>query len=345
MKKLSITTRLLTLSIIAVSLLSCGGNKGKQVTTVTVKPKTTVIKGDLGDYYQVVDKNYQVKLLNVELKDTIYQIVVEIMRNDKKFPFSTDKVQRVGISGDVDYNFGFGIELYGDGDPVIRNASEHGNLGDNDDDITGLIHLKSGETGFIHYGITANIAGLKTFQVTSLLLKSNNPSISNEIPSEGTAVVVVSKAYYYKDPDTATKRKAFNIEGDKVKYNKLQEDFVYASYDNGKGGVTEGWMKKSDLKFPQTHGTTDALSSTATTSVDCDEFLRDYEAFVDSYIKLLKKYKANPTDPTILNEYTDAAQKALDMQNKAANCSDPKYASKLLELNNKLSQAALELTK
>ena len=78
-----------------------------------------------------------------------------------------------------------------------------------------------------------------------------------------------------------------------------------------------------------------------TSSADCDKFMKDYEAFVTSYIKLIKKYKANPADATILNEYTEAVEKAGEMENNISPCSDTKYAAKLLELQNKLAKAAL----
>lgn len=81
-------------------------------------------------------------------------------------------------------------------------------------------------------------------------------------------------------------------------------------------------------------------NASANNSHDCGIFIKDYEAFVNSYIKVLKKYKANPNDATILSEYTDALQKASEMQTNAAACTDLKYASKLLDLNNKLAQAA-----
>lgn len=82
-------------------------------------------------------------------------------------------------------------------------------------------------------------------------------------------------------------------------------------------------------------------NSSSSSSVDCDKFIKDYSDFVDSYVKLLKKYKANPTDASILSEYTEAAQKAAEMQTDASSCSDPKYAAKLMDLANKIAKAAM----
>jgi hypothetical protein len=77
----------------------------------------------------------------------------------------------------------------------------------------------------------------------------------------------------------------------------------------------------------------------STSSSDCDQFIKDYEKFADSYIKILKKYKNNPSDMSILKEYTDCMQEAKDMQTKAQDCNDPKYATKLKNIATKIAEA------
>ena len=84
-----------------------------------------------------------------------------------------------------------------------------------------------------------------------------------------------------------------------------------------------------------------SVSGNETTSVDCDKFIKDYEDFANSYIKLIKKYKANPTDASILSEYTEAVDKASKMQTEASNCTDAKYATKLMDIANKIAKAAM----
>ena len=74
---------------------------------------------------------------------------------------------------------------------------------------------------------------------------------------------------------------------------------------------------------------------------DCDEFFTEYESFVTKYIAFLKKQKANPSDMSVM---TDAAAMMTDyssMQNDAKNCTDPKYVSKLLALQLKVTKAAM----
>ena len=75
--------------------------------------------------------------------------------------------------------------------------------------------------------------------------------------------------------------------------------------------------------------------------VDCDQFVKNYSAFADSYIKLVKKRRANPTDPSILIEYTDAAAKALVMQKDAKACTNSEHAAEILEIANRIAKATL----
>ena len=82
-------------------------------------------------------------------------------------------------------------------------------------------------------------------------------------------------------------------------------------------------------------------SNSSSSNVDCEQFVTDYEEFVNDYIRVLKKYKANPSDTSILTEYTELAQKAAEMQSQASDCTDPEYATRLLELSNKIAKAAM----
>jgi hypothetical protein len=239
---------------------SCGGGSKDKVS---VKPKTTAIKGDLGDYFEVVDKEYIIKVEDPESYSKEGKITVELKRNDKDFAFifDSDKLGQYGEYGSaVHYLVGFGIELFTDEGPsLIRLATDYSYLPAG---CISLMKLKKGETGYLSWNVEqTKFNGLKTFQLTSSF---------EEV----------------KDSEASGNKASGNI-------------------------------------------------------VDCDKFIKDYEAFADSYIKLLKKYKANPTDATILTEYTDAAQKAAELQTDASNCTDTKYATKLLEIANKIAKAAM----
>ena len=78
----------------------------------------------------------------------------------------------------------------------------------------------------------------------------------------------------------------------------------------------------------------------SSSSSDCDQFIKDYEEFVNSYIVIIKKMKANPSDMSIMSEYTEMASNASTMQSDAADCNDIKYAAKLSQLATKMANAA-----
>lgn len=81
-----------------------------------------------------------------------------------------------------------------------------------------------------------------------------------------------------------------------------------------------------------------------TSGSDCEQFLREYEKFVMDYIDILKKYKKNPTDNTILSDYTRMVSMANDWTAKIQDCqNDPTFASKYLELTQRIANAASKL--
>jgi hypothetical protein len=75
-------------------------------------------------------------------------------------------------------------------------------------------------------------------------------------------------------------------------------------------------------------------------SSDCDQFLADYETFVDSYISMAKKIQEDPTDMSAMTEYTSMMSKLTEMQSQGADCNDAEVALKMTELNLKIAQAA-----
>jgi len=119
--------------------------------------------------------------------------------------------------------------------------------------------------------------------------------------------------------------------------------------------VSCGGSNSKDTEKETTEETTETTEETTEESTvtteekssesgsDCEQFMKDYEEFVNSYIKITKKMKANPSDMTIMTEYSEMATKAGEMQTNTSNCTDAKYATKLLELNNKIAKLATEL--
>lgn len=78
-----------------------------------------------------------------------------------------------------------------------------------------------------------------------------------------------------------------------------------------------------------------------TDEYDCDTFLKNYDKFVDKYISVLKKYKENPTDMTIITEYSELAAEAAKWSGETPpECSEPEHVKKLAEIAAKLAKAA-----
>jgi hypothetical protein len=67
--------------------------------------------------------------------------------------------------------------------------------------------------------------------------------------SKGTkeATIISDRAFFYKEPNVLTKRKAYMIKGQAVNYEKVSGDFFYGFFINTQGDKTEGWMLKSDV--------------------------------------------------------------------------------------------------
>ena len=71
---------------------------------------------------------------------------------------------------------------------------------------------------------------------------------------------------------------------------------------------------------------------------DCEKFCEEYESFVDDYIELAKKVKSNPTDVSIMGEYSEMAGKAAEMAKQAKDCAgDPAIAARIAKIAAKMA--------
>jgi hypothetical protein len=190
--------------IALVALASCGG-KGEPTKEGVLTPKSTEIKGEMGEYFELVQKDYT---LSTENGTSI--ISVELKRNDTDYKFDTDKANPFGIGGTEGYHVGFGIELFDStgGAKGIKNAIDVGKDGVfNTSDVVGLIKLKKGETGYIRWAIETP-AGLKTFQVTSALEGSApvEPGVLNNEVAPAAAKSVINWDKVLDDYEALTNR-------------------------------------------------------------------------------------------------------------------------------------------
>lgn len=86
----------------------------------------------------------------------------------------------------------------------------------------------------------------------------------------------------------------------------------------------------------------------STSNEDWRQFLKDYEAWVDDYIAIVKKYKDNPADMSILSDYTEMVSEMTNWVEKADKIelelddtdAALEYSAELLRIAAKLGEAA-----
>jgi len=183
MKKIILNLACLLALVGALYLSACGGQNEKKVKNTTIKPKTTIIKGDLSAYFEVVERDYEIK---IDQKSSVKSglISVEVKRTDKDFDFPTDKINPFGTNGSENYHVGFGIEIFGENEPeYIANPTASGMSGIySSDDAKGLMKLKKGETAFIRWSVDEHkLDKLKTFQLSSALEKTERSQTTSPV--------------------------------------------------------------------------------------------------------------------------------------------------------------------
>lgn len=81
---------------------------------------------------------------------------------------------------------------------------------------------------------------------------------------------------------------------------------------------------------------------------DCDEFIDQYEKWMDDYIVLLEKYMKNPMDPKLMEQYMKVTQESMNWLNqwnsKLAFCgAREKYQKRFDEISEKAEKKLKEL--
>lgn len=134
---MKINKTIIALSVLAVALTSCGSSQkesdAKSEGPGILRPATTVIKGDLQEYFTVLDKGYIVK--QTRTYDYNGQpaystaITVDVVRTDEAFPCDKNRIGSVCDYGSksIKYVAGFGIEFLDSLDNTIGvvYATEH----------------------------------------------------------------------------------------------------------------------------------------------------------------------------------------------------------------------------
>ena len=84
---------------------------------------------------------------------------------------------------------------------------------------------------------------------------------------------------------------------------------------------TENNIKQENLsnQNPQINGEASDISNESSSSAEWRQFLKEYEEWVDKYIVVYNKYKSNPSDLSILSDYTDMAAQLVEWSEKTEN--------------------------
>lgn len=146
------------LAVVSMALVSCGGGGG------VMTPQTTKISGPLESEFEVVDQP-------VKLKGDIWSIQLKSLTNshynNSREPFGTYRTDSYAYK-----HVGFGLETFDkDGILVAKRAATEGGIGGpySSNDVSELMNLKEGETGFIRWSCDDSEKDVKgmTFKITS----------------------------------------------------------------------------------------------------------------------------------------------------------------------------------
>lgn len=146
------TLNYLLVAVMAICLTACGNKKNsdsEEKEAIVLTPEKTQIKGDLGDYFEVVDKEYTIT------DDWGDMVSIEVKRTDIDYSFDLKGVEPYGTYGKgVTGNAGFGIEILDENGNVIEKvAATASGLGGmySSDDMKEALKLKAGETGTVRW--------------------------------------------------------------------------------------------------------------------------------------------------------------------------------------------------
>ena len=81
---------------------------------------------------------------------------------------------------------------------------------------------------------------------------------------------------------------------------------------------------------------------------NCDEFIDQYEKWMDNYLVLLEKYMKNPMDQTLAQEYATLGQEVSSWSNQWVNkfamcAANEKYKKRFDEISEKVEKKMKEL--
>lgn len=143
-----------------------------------------------------------------------------------------------------------------------------------------------------------------------------------------------------------TEVETMTADDNKVIIYYAKEDYVSEDYDDDDFDFDDDFDEEEEettTTAKKTSATKKKTTKKSSSSSDWREFLKDYEAWVDDYIEIIKKYKSNPSDMSILSEYTDMVSKASEWSTKAYDF-DIEDTDEYLEYMNELNKILKKIT-
>ncbi len=131
--------------------------------------------------------------------------------------------------------------------------------------------------------------------------------------------------------------------GDKIYLKKTSDSQEIPKEDDAEEDLTE----EEDSSVVETTSS-EAEKDSTSDDAEWKRFLKDYEAWVDDYIAIVKKYKDNPTDMSILSDYTEMISEMTEWTERADEIeleledtnAALEYSAELLRIAGKLAEAA-----
>lgn len=166
--------------ILATLIVSCGsGSENTSKKKIVLTPETTKIKGDLGEFFTVVDKEY-----TTTFDDILgHTLAVEVECTDDLGTLSSFAPYGTSEDGILGHA-GFGIEILDEnGTLLIKKSIEGFDKAFDSDDIKEVLKLKEGESGIIR--CTFKIEGESN--PTKFRLTSATEEVEQTVESDKTS--------------------------------------------------------------------------------------------------------------------------------------------------------------
>lgn len=205
--------KLFTVAMATTLLASCSGGSNNNVaeapSEIAVKVAQTEIKGDLKGCYELVDKNYKVKI-DEQYGDDL--LIIELRRTAQELPYDRKNVVIFpeAKESSAEYCAGFGIEIL-DANGDIIDKREASTTPYSWDEMTAALQLLPDETTTIRFYFD-DLTQAASFRITSILLPNDERKTAvDEIVDAAKSATEISEDL---DVDIEDATKALDAVGD-----------------------------------------------------------------------------------------------------------------------------------